>query len=269
VKRCAPLAACWLLLLVPGAAAEPLPVARRQEIVRQALDAFDRAVAATRHSPQQAEHYYRDAAAGFQTLVESGIRSAALEYNLGNACFRLNDLGRAILHYRRAERLERASGELRANLAYARGRVEPLIEASADRRLAERLLFWQYGTTINERCWFAALCALVGWSALFAWLRWRRPLLAWVGMPAVLLSAANAGLVAWQLHAESRQPFAVVVHGEQTLHSGRGEAYEPVIRQALGPGVELRVIGRRGDWVEVRLANDQTGWLPASAIEQI
>ena len=42
-----------------------------------------------------------------------------MEFNLANAEFRLGHLGRAILHYERALRLDPTDSEIRANLEYA------------------------------------------------------------------------------------------------------------------------------------------------------
>jgi SH3-like domain-containing protein len=41
------------------------------------------------------------------------------------------------------------------------------------------------------------------------------------------------------------------------------------MRQPLGPGVELRIIQRHGDWAEVRLMDGNEGWLPLAALEDI
>ena len=50
---------------------------------------------------------------------ESGLESGELHYNLGNAWFRLGELGPAILHYERARRSMPRDDDLAANLALA------------------------------------------------------------------------------------------------------------------------------------------------------
>jgi tetratricopeptide (TPR) repeat protein len=242
---------------------------RQSAVLRAALSAFDEAVAASPSNPKKAQEFYRRAAAGFQALVDSGIRNAGLEYNLGNTEFRLGQLGQAVLHYRRAERLDPGDAKLRANLAYARRQVEPLIPVGGEAQLRHRLLFWHYDTSLAQRFLAAAILAGLGWMLLILRMRYRtRPILA-VGLVCIVLGLACSASVAWQIHDESQSPAAVVVDGGQTLRLGRGAAYEPALKQPLGPGVELRVLQQRGDWVEVRLANGQTGWLPAAAVAQV
>ena len=247
----------------------PLSPERRREILRDALNAFDNAVATARDNPTQAEQLYRQAAAAFERLVTDGLRSPALEYNLGNTRFRLGDLGRAVLHYRRAQRLDPGYAKLAGNLKYARDRVEPTINPGGEQRLLRRLLFWHYDTSVRLRFWFTVIASVAGWLGLAIWLRRRWQALAALSALAIVLGLANAASVGWQLHDETRRPPAVVVQGEQVLRLGRGEGYDPAMKQPLGPGVELRVLQQRGDWVEVRLADGQTGWLPAEAIERV
>ena len=78
-----------------------------RQILRDALNAFDDAVARVQNNPTEARELYRRAAASFEALTTAGLRNAALEYNLGNTYFRLDELRRAIVHYRRALRLDR------------------------------------------------------------------------------------------------------------------------------------------------------------------
>jgi tetratricopeptide (TPR) repeat protein len=260
-------------LLLSGAcgarAADALGPARQREILREALHAFDQAVAVTREDPPRAGELYRQAAAGLLALRDAGVRNAALEYNLGNVYFRLGDLGRAILHYRRAQRLGGDDERLAANLRYARQRVEPRITPSGQTRLTQQLLFWHYDTSPKERFWVLVACAAVGWPLLFLWLRRRsRPLLV-AGLIAIALGLAAGASLRWQLDDEVRHPHAVVVADQAYLRLGRGEGTDLALKQPLGAGVELRILQQRGDWVEVRLPNDQTGWLPAEAVERV
>ncbi len=255
--------------LATASAAEALTPGRQREVLREALNAFDKAVRMVGDDPAQAEELYRESVAAFETLTAHGVRNAALEYNLGNAYFRLGELGRAILHYRRALQLDPTDAALRANLGYARNRVEPYVAPTGGRQLVNRLMFWTSHTSIRERFWLTLITSVAGWLGLTLRLRWRsRSLTASAGL-LIAVGLANAASVGWQLHDEARRPPAVVMGGEHVLRLGRGEGYEPALNQPLGPGVELRILSQRGDWVEVELRDDKTGWLPASGVERI
>ncbi len=264
--------AAALALLLGGTVALAAPTLtpdEQHETLRAALGAYDDAVEVSRQEPTTAARLYRQAAAGLHALVDAGVQNAAIEYNLGNVYFRLGSLGRAVLHYRRAQRLDPNNSRVAANLRYARDRVEPVILPSGQRRLAQQLLFWHYDTSPQQR-WHAMLgLSIAGWGLLLGWLRWRRRALAVTGIVCVVLALAAGESVRWQLSEERDQPAAVVVERDVPLRLGRGEGSDLAFKQPLGPGVELRVLQQRADWVEVRLRNDETGWLPAAAIDYV
>lgn len=241
-----------------------------RELLRGALEAFDQAVAAARSNPLQAEQLYRRAAADFEALVASGVRNASLEYNLGNTYFRLGDTGRAVLHFRRALRLDPRHADTTANLEYVRQRVKPSLAPPGGQGLTDRLLFWRYNTSRGQRFWTAAILSAAGWLLLLlARWRWQSGLLLAAALVSIGLGLANAGLIFLELREERIEPAAVLVRGEHILRRGRGEAYEPARSEPLGPGIELRVLEQRADWVRVRLRNGETGWLPAISVERI
>lgn len=251
-----------------AAPAEPLSPERQRQILADALRDYDAAAEVQAADLTRAQQLYRQSAAGFEALVASGLRNAALEYNLGNAYFRAGDLGRAILHYRRALRFDPSDVRVQANLRYARQRVEPVISRSGRAQVAETLLFWHYHTSAQRRLFVGCGLAGIGWALLLGWLRWRRGVLAGAGTVAVVLASIAVASVLYETRERESRPAAVVLE-RQILRLGRGESADPAMKSPLGPGVEVQVRQRRGEWLEVQLANDVTGWLPASALEAI
>lgn len=239
------------------------------ETLRKALLAFDQAVTAATNNPDQAQALYRESAAGFEEVLRGGARNAAIETNLGNCYFRLGKVGQAITHYRRALAVEPSAERAAANLAYARMRVEPSIVDHSTQQLLGRLSFWNRLWSLRTQLGFASVVGLFGWGTLTVRL-WRRSRgLLVTGVFAALLSAAWLASIAITDRDAIARPHAVTVADQATLRQGRGEGYEPVLKEPLGAGVELRVVDRRGDWVEVLLGNGVTGWLPAGAVLEI
>src|SRR5207248_5283530 len=70
--------------------------------------------------------HFQEAVEGYQSLVNSGLWSANLFYELGNAWFRLGDYGEAILNYERALALDPHHPESDANLRIARDEARAL-----------------------------------------------------------------------------------------------------------------------------------------------
>ena len=53
----------------------------------------------------------------------------------------------------------------------------------------------------------------------------------------------------------------VVVRDEVVARKGNAQSYEPAFTEPLSRCTEFEVLDRRGDWVLIRLAGDQEGWI--------
>lgn len=238
----------------------------RRTLLREGLSAFDDAIASKRDGEIAHENYTRSAAA-FEALVAEGVHNPAIYYNLGNAYYRLGEVGRSVLNYRRAQRLAPGDTAIASNLRLARQRVTPFIEPAEEAQIWRQLFFWHFSTSRASRLWVGIGLSSLGWAVLLlaVWLRRRT----W-GIVAgiVILHGLGAGLsVAWELRSEAQTPAAVIVNGEPILRLGRGEGQDAALSDPLGPGIELSVLSERAGWLEVALVDGQTGWLPADGIE--
>ena len=86
------------------------------------IEAFDQAQQFITSEPQRARQLFRSAAQHLESVRAAGIVSGPLEYNLGNCYLQAGETGKAVLHYRRAQRLTPNDPKLAANLAEARRR---------------------------------------------------------------------------------------------------------------------------------------------------
>jgi len=63
---------------------------------------------------------FEEAIQGYNQLIDGGLGNGHLFFNLGNAYFRMNKLGKALLNYERARLLLPRDADLNFNLAHAR-----------------------------------------------------------------------------------------------------------------------------------------------------
>src|SRR5205809_2814318 len=105
---------------------------------------------------EYAQGHFKEAIAGYETLVRSGPLSANLFYDLGNAYFRMGDFGGAILNYERALALERHHPEATANLQIARDEARALeILPSWPERYLQFASVNQYSIAAATAFWLA------------------------------------------------------------------------------------------------------------------
>jgi len=91
---------------------------------------------------------FRDAAGRYLQLIENGAVNGHIYYNLGNAYFRLGDLGRAIVHYERARLLIPRDADLIFNLAYAYDQTRDVIPTSQS--FIRQGFFWLDDVSLRE-----------------------------------------------------------------------------------------------------------------------
>lgn len=205
------------------------------------------------------------AAAAYEGALGTGWTSPELELNLGSAYFEAGHLGRAVLHFERAQRLAPRHAAVQHNLQRARVRLG-VIPASPAPDAAVALWLSNYvGAGGITGVLFALYLATLGLLGLRLWKRepqpWlRRSLL--VLVPLTVLVAAAAVLTA-QVETASR----AVVLAETDVRStpsGTGATLDEVPE-----GLVLPVTEQRGLWRAVRLPDGEQGWIEASALEEI
>jgi hypothetical protein len=260
---CAVLAAFAAVAAVPGAANAALTDLQRATILAEAQDAYDRAVATRRSDPEAARDLFRTAAERFGQLADDGIANGPLHYNLANAWLQAGEPGRAILHYRAAEKLDPGNSRVQHNLEHARSLVRSRIAPSGERALGRALLGWHSGTTLRARFAVFAVAWLAFWIVLGVhlfrprpWWRWLAPLLA------VAWLACGTSVAVDALAAGGRLDGVVLVD-DVTVRMGNGDGFEPRFEERLHQGVEFRVLERRAGWLRIELPNDMTGWIRA------
>jgi tetratricopeptide (TPR) repeat protein len=209
---------------------------------------------------------YAAAIAGFEGVIAASIDDARVYHNLGNAYFESGDLGRALLNFQRALRLDPRNGETSLQVSRVRGLR---VDVQGDERdLLEVIAGTTDGILTTGELVFAA--GLV-WAAFFGLLtayivRPREPLrYALIGLGA----AALIGLVltAGRVYVEGSRPLAVVVQPQITVMSGPGESH--ISLYDLYAAAELRITAASGDWVQFALPDGRLGWARASEIERV
>jgi len=201
----------------------------------------------------------------YQGILDAGYESAPLYYNLGNAAFRADDLGRAIWAYLRAERLAPTDPDVRANLAFARARTRDTLAPGDESKLLRALagVASRWPTSLQARAALVLYWALAGILIVRLLVPGRRRLATaalWVCGALLFVNLTLAGLGRLAHHGDT----GIVLAPELAAH---GEPHDD--GRALftvHAGTEVRVSRRLGGWIEIALGQDLKGWVPESSI---
>lgn len=208
----------------------------------------------------------------YEAVLESGYRSAGLEYNLANAYFKDGSLGRAILHWERALELAPGDEDIQANLDLARSltvdAVEPL-----QRFWLFSVVSWWIG--LLPAGWLRGLVS-IGWISVSAGVVLRilsravwaptagrslivvGSLLLLLFAPAMLVRETGIGL-----------PEEAVVLADAVQVRSAPSAEDDLTLFEIHEGTKVRIDQRTGEWLEVVLEDGKVGWVPVGVVEVI
>jgi len=241
-----------LFLLPPAVKAAP------SDIIRQANEAY-------------VNGQYSYAIELYESVIKQGLEAPELYYNLGNAYFKENTYGAAILNFERALKLKPSDENTLFNLEVARART-------VDRINPVPLIFY-------ERWWknFYSKFSVDGWSWLiivllvavltalggFFFSRTRGMKKTAFGITLVFALALLVcfAAVRAQYSNTHKGKDAIVMVPRATAKSSPGEASPDLF--VIHEGSKARITGELGEWYEVRLANGNVGWVKKSALEVI
>lgn len=199
---------------------------------------------------------YRDAISQYEVLIERNGYSAPLLFNLGNACYRAGEFGRAILNYERAQVLAPNDESINSNLRLACEKAgvkepatNPLLRAA--RLLTPNALAWTGSAAL------AAICLAIFMRRVRPRFAPARPL---TGLAlAVLLAVIAAFAVRWP---EFNRAVVVAVEAPARIApaSNAAESFR------LKGGEPVSAEQSHGDFVLIRTPDGRSGWVSRDEI---
>jgi tetratricopeptide (TPR) repeat protein len=210
------------------------------------------------------------AEAGYEAILNDRVHFDA-EFNLGNAMFKQQQLGLAILHYERAKQLIPNNEDLKTNLILVNSQISDRIESLPTEGIANvwegivapgkhllwhrlMIVFWTLGFIAlsarllssdfgNRRIWGTAATTLLGLGIGFMSLSW---------------AAVNR---------INKDQSAIILSNESPVRSQPGPSGMTLFM--LHEGTKVGIIQREERYTEIRLPNGNVGWIDSSDMEAI
>jgi tetratricopeptide (TPR) repeat protein len=210
---------------------------------------------------------FEQAVEEYEKILNLGVKNFRVFYNLGNAYFRQNQLGKAVLNYRRALALEPRDEDVQANLSFAKLFTLDKIEEQKINPLSNLLHWFLDLWSLDELALLSSLFYTLSMALgiLMIFRRSRRYLR--IGFVAflILLAIFGSSLFA-KIYFESLD-YGVVIVLQVQVRSGPGDDY---ILQFTGhEGLEFRVDEEAEGWYRISLPNGIRGWIPEETVEII
>ncbi|MBO7227192.1 MAG: tetratricopeptide repeat protein [Bacteroidales bacterium] len=214
---------------------------------------------------------YSEAIDMYNSVLAQGYTSAALYYNLGNAYFRTDNIGAAILNYERALKINPNDEEIVQNLEYVNNRTLDKIN-----KVPELFITKWFNSVLN---WFSlsqwggmcvcfmvllCLCVVVFFlthSYLFKQISFYSGL---VALLFFILSVVNASVVKSR---KENMKQAIVMEPTVVVKSSPEE--NSADKFIIHEGCKLTIEDNLNNWCKVKLGDGNTGWVENNVIENI
>ncbi len=225
---------------------------------------------------QQGNQYYQSqefeqAIESYTRAMEAGYTSPALYYNMGNACFKINQIGKSILFYERAKKLSPRDPDILFNLQIARLYVVDKIEVPPMFFLFE---WWDRFKTVISTQQVAGVTLflyLLLMAAIILRLLLRRETFRAFSsifiVPLLVLTVFSAGVFFVRLHEDNQLVEGIIIVEKVDVKSS--PAADATDAFALHEGSKVRIYERSGDYYRIELLNGNVGWIPEKTFVKI
>lgn len=212
-----------------------------------------------------ADGKFDQAISDYQDLLKSK-KSAEIYYNLGNTYFKDKQIGKAILNYERAKRLDPRDPDIRSNLAYANRLIEYKIEDKRSwylQKINELISYLRF-----EECWllFLSSYSMFLISILIFFLR-KRPLFGKVNLILLTFVIVASFPLLLKVGESGMNDEAIVTAKQTEVRYGPSTVDRIAFR--LVEGLKVAIHDHKQDWYRIRLRDGRSGWVRDSEMSVI
>jgi tetratricopeptide (TPR) repeat protein len=214
---------------------------------------------------------YQEAINVWMTLYNSGYQSAAIDYNIGNAYFKLENVPRSILFYERALLLDPADEDISYNLQIARTLVVDKFKEIPELFFVTWFNF--ISLYLSSNTWaimglITFIFFLVSLSIYFYSKEYRLKVIGfWTAILMLLVSTSCITLSARNSKLVYRSDKAIIMAPQVNGKSSPDQSGTDLF--LLHEGTKVTLGDKVGEWFEIRLSDGNKGWVPSDCLEKL
>lgn len=214
---------------------------------------------------------YDEALKEWLDIYNAGYHSASLDYNIGNAYFKLNNIPGAILFYERALLIKPAGENIHYNLEIARTLVVDKFNEIPQLFFIKWFDFLSLMLSTNGWATLSIISFILSLFLLSVYIysaRYKLKVISfWFAILMFLISVSSLSfsLRNKDLVYDSREAviFSPSVTGKSSPDSSGTDLF------VLHDGTKVRIEDEVGEWYEIKLSDGNKGWVPINSLEII
>lgn len=208
---------------------------------------------------------------GYETILASNQVAPEVYFNLGNAYYKSNNLAYAILNYERAVKLNPDNEDFNFNLKLANQRVEDQVDEAPVLFLTQ----WKNAlmSLMTEKGWSQLCIVLVIISLLLFALfiatqnRNYKQIGFFGGIITIVLSITTFIIASNKYQLTIHGNEAIITAPSITVTSSPNEKGTKLF--IIHEGIKVNITQEEADWVEIKIANGNIGWVKNSQLARI
>lgn len=214
---------------------------------------------------------FKQAIDGYNQILMTNMESPEVYFNLGNAYYKTGQYTLAILNYERAKLLAPDDEDISFNLQVANQKVVDSIQ-----ELPGIFIVRWWNSLINSQTtdtWavlsiisFVLFLTMLGFY-FFAKTSEVKRITFWSGCFLIVFTIFSWSFAAKQKSRLVNHTEAIVMQPTVTVKSSPSEKGTNLF--VVHEGLKVKITDKLGDWVEIRLADGNKGWLLTESIERI
>lgn len=218
-----------------------------------------------------AKEQYAQAAAAYESVLQSGKHSAALYFNLGNAYYKQNKVAPAIYNYEKALVLNPNDDEILTNLKFAQKMTIDEIKAVPKVGFEKLLRDFTAAYHYNTWAWISVSIAFVFLLFFLGYYFSQTTLLKrifFIGMFVLIVGIVIGVLAAVfeKAHYENDRPAIVFAEISNVKSEPRVTAADVFV---LHEGTKVMVIEKTANWNKIELLDGAEGWIESRDIREV
>ncbi len=205
----------------------------------------------------------------YQNLIKNNYYSFELYYNLGNAYYKTNQLGKAILYYERAKVINPSDEDLNHNLKIAYSKTIDKIETKDNFFIEITKNNLMHKININTSAYWSILMSVLAFISftLFLYLKtYKKALLILFGFFTISTFTVY-GVSKLSEKSQKTNNFAVVT--EKQIKVLSEPLSNAVSKFTLHEGTKVKILQKVDNFILIRLDNGTEGWVNEKSIEMI
>jgi len=217
------------------------------------------------------DNKFNDAIEVYKEILNEGVESSTIYFNLGNACYKAGDPTLAILNYERALLLSPNDEDIQFNLEMARTHVVDDIE-----ELPEMFMDRWRNSIINMHSaddWgIQSIAAFTVCLVLFAMFLFSRriqlkKMAFFLSVMALLYSLFTYSFASAQKNKLTNRNTAIITARSVTAKGAPSETGTELF--IIHEGLKVELTDSLGSWIEIKLADGNKGWVKDTVMERI